>query len=150
MHNFVGYTVPLSDNQVFTLLEFGELKWISPVKSICKWEFILHTYESGEVQYEALVDSTIFIYTEAQLQSTKACQSGSFKEQDDMVVYHLSDYDIYNLQVHGEAKLWDADYIRIGQFLKINLGGNYKNIMWVGDILVYYYDSDRSDIDCPY
>ena len=154
MHNYVGYTVPLSNDQLFTLLEFGEIKWIDPIRSISKWEFILHSYESGEIQYEALVDSTVFLYTEAQLQSTKACQSGSFKEQDGICIYHLNDYEVYSLQTQGEIKLFDldddSDIIRIGQFNRINLGGNFKYIHWVNDILTYFYETDRSDSQCPY
>ncbi|NDB86599.1 MAG: hypothetical protein EB127_28480 [Alphaproteobacteria bacterium] len=154
MHHYSGYTIPLSNDQLFTLLEFGEIKWIDPVRSVSKCEFILHSYSTGEIQYEALINNTVFLYTEAQLKGTKACLPGSFKEQDGLTLYHLSDYEVYTLQVSGECKLFDleddSDLVRIGQFLKINLGGNYKNIIWVGDILCYFYESDKSDIDCPY
>jgi hypothetical protein len=153
MHQYVGYTIPLSNDQVFALVEFGEIQWIPPIKSICKWEFILHTYESGEVQYEALVGNTIFVYTEDQLKGTKACPSGHFKEQDGICTYHLNDYEVYSLQTQEEIKLFDlddnSDIVHQGQFRRINLGGNYKNITWVGDILVYYYDTDRSAINRP-
>ena len=153
MHEYIGYTIPLSDDQVYTLLEFGKLKWVKPIDSICKWEFILHSYSTGEIQYEALVGSTVFLYTEAQLQESKSCQSGSFKEQDGICIYHLNDYEVYILQTQGEVKLFDlddnSDIVHQGQFRRINLGGNYKNITWVGDILVYYYDTDRSAVNRP-
>ena len=154
MDNYIGYTIPLSDQQVFTLLEFGEIKWIDPVRSVSKCEFILHSYSTGEIQYEAMIGNCVFIYTEEQLQSANACLPGSFKEQDGLVLYHMSDYEVYTLDVHGEVKLFDedddSDVIRIGKYTKINLGGNYKYVTWVGDIQVYFYESDRTEILSPY
>ncbi len=150
MHEYVGYTIPLSDDQVFTLIEFGELKWIPPIASISRWEFILHSYQTGEIQYEALVGKSIFIYTESQLKFTKACQCGSFKDQGDTVVYHLSDHEVYELQTKGSVKLCNTDDVRIGQFERINLGGNFRYVCWVNDIMAYFYESDKTDVDCPY
>ena len=159
MHNYVGYTIPLSDDQVFTLLEFGKIEWVSPITQLYKQDFILHSYCNGDIQYEYMIcdtitTTTVFMYTEDQLKGTKACPSGHFKEQDDMVVYHLSEYETYSLQTQGEVKLWDqyddTDIVRIGDYVRINLGGNFKYIHWVNDILTYFYETDRSDIDCPY
>ena len=154
MHHYSGYTIPLSDDQVFTLLEFGELQWVDPIQSVCKWEFILHSYSTGEIQYEAMVNNCVFIYTEAQLQSTKACFAGAFKEQNGLTLYHLSDYEVYTLDTKGVIKLFDleddSDIIHIGKYTKINLGGNYKYVTWVGDIQVYFYESDRTEILSPY
>ena len=155
MDNYIGYTIPLSNDQLYALLEFGEIRWIDPVRSISRWEFILHSYSTGEIQYEAMVDNCVFIYTEEQLKSAKACLPGSFKEQDDMVIYHLTDYEVYELDTKGVVKLFDeddqSDVVRIGEFKRINLGGNnFKYIYWVGDILTYFYESDRTEIGSPY
>ncbi len=152
MYYYSGYTVPLSTAEVYTLLEFGTLK--RGEVQLYEHEFILHSYTSGEVQYEFLLRDTVYMYTEADLQRCKACPSGKFKENDQDVIYHLSDYQVYELQVNGLTKLWDQDHdediIKIEDFQKYNLGDNFRYVSWLGDILIYFYESDKTEIGSPY
>jgi|694.fasta_scaffold69090_1 hypothetical protein len=167
MDNFIGYTVPLSDSQVFALIEFGEIHWVSPVDRLCKFEFIMHTYCTGEVQYEALIKDTIFMYNEDQLKSSKAIPSGHFGDNSNFIAYHMSEYDIHELMANGKAKLWDADtdedYVFIEDFRRYTLGGeastsgisfrnggNAKYVTWIQDVLVYFYESDKPEVNSPY
>ena len=152
MYYYSGYTIPLNEMEVFTLLEFGQYK--RGEIQLYKHEFILHSYQTGEIQYEYMIENTVYVFLEDQLKSARACPSGSFKDNNGDILYHLSDDEVYSLQTSGLTKLWEADdedvVIRIKEFKKYNLGGNYRYVAYVGDILVYFYNSDRTDIDCPY
>lgn len=148
MHHYSGYTVPLNPSEVYSLMEFGALKRGEVELNFS--EFILHSYLNGDVQYEAHIENIIYMFTEADLQSCKACRPGQFKENDE-VIYHLSDYQVYQLQTQGYLKVFDQDHdedmVRISNFQRYNLGSNFRYVTWVGDILVYFYESDKTELE---
>jgi len=151
MHYYSGYTIPLNTSEVFALIEFGSLK--RGEVELLESEFILHSYITGEIQYEARIENIIYMFTEDDLQQTLACPSGKFKENDGDILYHLSDTQVRELQTVGLTKLWDQDHdedlVDIKKFKRYNMGGNnYRYVAWVGDILTYFYQSDMTDIDC--
>jgi hypothetical protein len=91
------------------------------------------------------------MYTEDDLQQTLACPPGKFKDNDGDILYHLSHDEVYALQTVGSKKLWDQDHdedlAHLSKFKKYNLGGNFRYVAWLGDILCYFYESDKVDID---